>query len=304
MRILVTGGAGFIGSHVCRKLIEEGHEVSVIDDLSTGSLENLTGKEQFYRGNISFALDVEIAFLKFNPEVVIHLAAQAKVGHSIRYPISDLKVNTLGTVNILKSMKKYDVKKIIFASSAATYGDQIEFPVKEDAPKNITSPYAASKLSAENYIEMYGRLEGIEYCTFRFSNVFGPRQSAKDGGVLSIFLNKLLNNEELKVNGNGEQTRDFIYVKDLADAISFSIDNLQGTYNLSTGKEVTLNEVINIMKEFGNLSVSYGPKLSGDIERSVLDNRKLLSAGWQTKYTFEDGLKETLKSLKPGGTTI
>lgn len=299
MRILITGGAGFIGSHVCEKLISQGHKLIVVDNLSTGKKSNISDDILFFNIDIKRKSSLR-TLLRYTKKIdaVIHLAAQTQVSKSITNPRIDAKDNVLSTLNILELMVEFDIKKIIFSSTAAVYGDQhsSHMPLKEDIRLEPRSPYAASKLSSEEYIKMYSRLHDIDYCIFRFSNVYGPRQDVNTGGVIAKFIFNLKECEQVKINGDGEQTRDFIYVKDVADGISYGLENLSGIFNLSTGEETSINEVLNTLSKFLSVNnVSHEKSLTGDIRRSCLSNKRIIKDGWKPNYNFVDSIKETFK---------
>src|SRR5574341_55980 len=219
MRILVTGGAGFIGSHLVDRLIQEGHEVSIVDDLSTGKKKNVNPKAAFYKLDI-LSPKVERVFKKERPEALFHHAAQMDVRRSVKDPIFDGQVNILGTLNLLEQAVKAGTKRVIFASSGgAVYGDQERFPAGEDHPARPISPYGISKLAGEHYLYYYGRTYGLQWTSLRYANVYGPRQDPfGEAGVVAIFALKLLQNEQPVINGTGKQTRDYVAVDDVVEA--------------------------------------------------------------------------------------
>jgi UDP-glucose 4-epimerase len=212
MKVLVTGGAGFIGSNLVDRLIEKKYEVVIIDNLSTGKKEHINKNATFYKADIS-SNEIEDIFKKENINIVIHTAAQIDVQKSINDPIYDCKNNIIGTLNILEACKKHKIEKLVYSSSAAVYGQPDYLPVDEEHPINAMSGYGISKHTPEHYINMYSDIYGLNASILRYSNVYGPRQDPKgEGGVISIFVDKMLNNEEPIIYGDGEQTRDFIYV--------------------------------------------------------------------------------------------
>ncbi|MFD1360704.1 NAD-dependent epimerase/dehydratase family protein [Lentibacillus salinarum] len=295
MKVLVTGGAGFIGSHVVDRLLDENVEVAVVDMSGDNRWEN--SNVTYYEMNI---LDSGLRNIieHEKPDIIYHLAAQISVTRSIADPIADANVNIVGTLRILQCAVKYKVKKIIFASSASVYGKPDYLPIEETHPIQPTSFYGISKSAAETYIRLYRELYGLNYSIFRFSNVYGPRQ-ASDGeaGVISICLNKISENLPFTIYGDGTQTRDFIYVKDVAEACVMA-SSLSGshTINVSSGKKVSLNMLIELLAENAGIStiVNYRNKKPGDIAHSCLQNdlaRKLLQ--WKPKYRLEEGLAET-----------
>ncbi|GKU77077.1 NAD-dependent epimerase/dehydratase family protein [Paenibacillus sp. L3-i20] len=296
MKVLITGGYGFIGSHVADRFQKEGYDVFIIDNMSSGRKENISFKHK------SYALDVENSkceevFRANKFDVIIHLAAQVSVTASISNPRLDSESNVLGLVNMLNLSKKYNVKKFIYASSAAVYGMKAELPIVESADCSPISPYGISKWVGESYSQKWQQLYGLETIGFRFSNVYGPRQDALgEGGVISIFMNRLLNEQSLIIHGDGNQTRDFIYVEDVADAIyRSSYSQLCGVYNLSTNTECTVNEVVEVMGTFQQLKpIAFSDKRSGDIDRSSLSNEKIKrDLDWSPMYSIEEGLKRT-----------
>ncbi len=226
MKVLVTGGAGFIGSHIVDKLIEEGYEVIVVDDLSSGKEKNINKKAKFYRLNIQDS-GLESVFQKEEPDYVNHHAAQIDVRRSVSYPILDAKINVLGTINLLQNCLKYKTRKVIFASSGgAIYGEQQVFPAPENHPLRPISPYGITKLVAEHYLYYYKTIYELDYMSLRYANVYGPRQDPfGEAGVIAIFIKKMLNEEQAIINGDGEQTRDFVYVEDVARANLLAMKN-------------------------------------------------------------------------------
>lgn len=302
MRILVTGGAGFIGSHVCEKLVEKGHELIIVDNMSTGIESNVPDNCLLFKIDIRSKIALH-ALLRFSKKIdaVIHLAAQTQVSNSISNPEEDASENIIGIINVLETMKQFDIPKIIFASSAAVYGNKEQIPIEEYSIPEPTSQYGTSKLSSEEYIKTYSRLYGIEYCIFRFSNVFGPRQNIDTGGVIAKFLDKINNNQPIMIYGDGNQTRDFIYVKDVASAIEHSLIKIAtGTYNLSTGTETSINDLSNLMKEFKDFKIQFKPEQPGDIYKSSLGNKKLICSRWKPHYSLEEALEETFNYTNGG----
>ncbi|MCT4619064.1 MAG: NAD-dependent epimerase/dehydratase family protein [Marinisporobacter sp.] len=299
MKVLVTGGAGFIGSHVVDKLVENGDEVVIIDNLSTGSMDNVNEKAVFYEEDIRNK-EIEKIFDREKPEVVIHHAAQIDIQKSIKDPIFDGNVNILGTINILENCKKYDVKKIIYASSAAVYGTPRYLPVDEAHIVAPISYYGISKHTPEHYIKVYSELYDIKYTILRYANVYGVRQDPKgEGGVVSIFLDMLLNGKNPTIFGDGEQTRDYIYVEDIANANVKSLklgDN--EICNISTNKKTTVTELFNMMREIlkSDCYAIYGDERKGDIKHSTLNNQKAMKLlSWESGYSIGRGLEKTVE---------
>lgn len=303
MKILVTGGAGFIGSHVADLLCASGHDVCIVDDLSTGKKENVPAAARFYQVSITETGVYEV-FEKEKPGVVMHLAAHASVPASVKNPFKDMDINIRGTLNILEASVKHGVKKVVFSSTGgAIYGEQDYFPADENHPFRPLSPYGISKLSAEKYLYAYYKNYGLNYFVLRYSNVYGPRQDPfGEGGVVAIFIMRFLKNEQPVINGTGDQTRDFVYVKDVARANLLAMNSpLTGAVNIGTGREVTVNETFRMIKDItgSGLSEKHGPALPGEQMRSVLSfERARQDLCWEPLFSFEDGLKETAAFFK------
>ena len=303
MRILVTGGAGFIASHVVDKLIELKHHVCIVDNLFNGKEDNINDKATFYKCDITEMEKLKIVFKVEKPEVVIHHAAQIDIQISIEKPVFDAEVNIIGTINILECCREFGVRKIIYPSSASVYGEPRYLPVEENHEINPISFYGISKHTPEYYIKAYARLYGFTYSIFRYANVYGERQDPTgEGGVVSIFVDKLLNNQIPFIFGNGEQTRDFIYVKDIAEANILALykgDN--EIMNISSNKATTVNELFMLMRDIAgsNVEAIYKDVRKGDIEHSYLDNEKARKKlGWKGRFKLEDGLRETVQYYK------
>lgn len=292
-KILITGGAGFIGSHVCDLLISNGYEVVIVDNLSSGNKKNLNSQAKFYNMDIN-SEDLYRVFEENKIDYVFHFAAQANVSFSTKYPKIDATENILGSINILELAKKYGVKKFIPASTAAVYGVPKTLPVDEEHETTCLSCYGISKLTMEQYV----KLSGVNYIIFRFANVYGPRQSAEgEAGVVAIFADKMKRNEDIKINGDGEQTRDFVFVKDIAQAClrAVQIDVKGEIINVSTNSAISINELFETMKikyNYGK-TAEHGEDRLGDIKHSVLDNRKCLNMlGFMPETPLKEGLKE------------
>ncbi|UHA75202.1 NAD-dependent epimerase/dehydratase family protein [Paenibacillus sp. 481] len=296
MRILVTGGCGFIGSFVAERFYKEGHQVWIIDNLSTGQRSNLTFSPTCYEMNVEDARCEEV-FKSGKFDVVVHLAAQVDVETSVRSPQQDAQANIMGLLNMLRLSKAYGVKKFIFASSAAVYGSEGEIPLNEHAEQNPVSPYGIHKWFGEHYCQKWSELYELPTLCFRFSNVFGPRQgNSGEGGVVSIFIQRMLRNEQLIVYGDGGQTRDFIYVEDVADAIYRASDSyLHGVYNLSTTTETSIVQLIDHLADNHPIPhVIHKQPREGDIYRSSLDNSRLKrDLEWVPLYSVQEGLQKT-----------
>ncbi|AIJ06434.1 UDP-glucose 4-epimerase [Methanocaldococcus bathoardescens] len=298
--ILVTGGAGFIGSHIVDKLIENNYDVIILDNLTTGNKNNINPKAEFINADIRDKdLDKKINFKDI--EVVIHQAAQINVRSSVENPIYDGDINVLGTTNILEFMRKYDINKIIFASSVGVYGEPNYLPVDENHPINPLSPYGLSKYVGEEYIKLYNRLYGIEYAILRYSNVYGERQDPKgEAGVISIFIDKMLKNENPIIFGDGNQTRDFVYVGDVAKANIMALNWKNETVNIGTGKETSVNKLFNIIKnEIGfKGNAIYDKPREGEVYRIYLDIKKAESLGWEPEVDLKEGIKRVVNWMK------
>jgi UDP-glucose 4-epimerase len=299
MRILVTGGAGFIGSHITDRLIAEGHEVAVVDNLSTGKKKNVNSEVIFYKIDI-LSPRIERVFKKLRPEVISHHAAQMDVRRSVADPLFDAQVNILGLLNILENGVKYGAKKVVFASSGgAIYGEQECFPAPEDHPTRPQSPYGVSKLCGEHYLHYYHKTYGLEYTSLRYANVYGPRQDPfGEAGVVAIFSQRMLRGEQPIINGNGLQTRDYIYVGDVVEAHMAVLNgNLNGVFNVGTGRETTVNQLFRHIMTITEAQVKevHGPERRGEQFRSCLDASKLQKqADWEPKVSLLEGLKYTV----------
>lgn len=301
MRVLITGGYGFIGSFVADRFYQEGHQVTIIDDLSSGKLDNFVFPHKSYRLGVENS-ECEEVFKNNEFDAVVHLAAQINVVTSLENPYLDAKSNVLGLNNMLHLSAKYKVKKFIFASSAAVYGMNENAPLAEEDTCNPMSPYGINKYLGEYYCKKWTEMYGLDTLCFRFSNVFGPRQGViGEGGVISIFLERLLAEKELYVYGDGEQTRDFIYVEDVANAIYQSVcKEMKGVFNLSTNTENSVNQLIEILNALQPVKeVIYRDNRKGDIARSSLNNNKIKQAlNWKPDFSLEVGLARTYDWFK------
>jgi UDP-glucose 4-epimerase len=300
MKILITGGAGFIGSNIVDRLVQEGYEVVVVDNLSTGKRKNVNRAARFYRCDIR-GWWLERVFRRERPAIVSHHAAQMDVRRSVLDPKFDADVNILGMLNVLRNSIKYGVRKIIFASSGgAVYGEPESLPVAESHPIRPASPYGISKAVGDEYLRYFRDADGLEYVSLRYGNVYGPRQDPSgEAGVVGIFTQKLLRGEQPIINGNGRQTRDFVYVDDVVEANMAAITRAaHGIYNVGTGKESTINELFAMLAGLINPSVRevHGPEKRGEQMRIALDasriNREL---DWESKVSLKDGLARTVE---------
>ncbi|MCQ2788785.1 MAG: NAD-dependent epimerase/dehydratase family protein [bacterium] len=293
--VLVTGGAGFIGSHLTDLLIENNYNVIILDNLSTGNETNINPKAKFYNIDIN-SEKVEDIFKENKIDYIFHLAAQANVSFSTKYPDVDATENILGSIKILKLCKKYKIKKILLASTAAIYGKPEYLPVDEKHSPACLSCYGLSKLT----MEQYTKLLDVNYIIFRFANVYGPRQSALgEAGVVAIFSDKMKKGEDITIDGDGEQTRDFIYVKDITmaclKAMQSSIKNT--IINVSTAKAISINNLFEIMAQIFDYQKTpkHGERRFGDIRHSILDNSKCKE---KLNFAPEVKIEEGLKALK------
>ncbi|WP_209977737.1 NAD-dependent epimerase/dehydratase family protein [Paenibacillus eucommiae] len=297
MHILVTGGAGFIGSHLVDVLVEEGHSVVVIDNLSSGHAANVNDKAELYQLDVTDDRLAEV-FASFKPEVVYHHAAQVDVSASLKNPLHDANVNILGTIHMLELCRKYQVRKLIYASSAAVYGAPHYLPINEAHPIHPQSSYGISKFTAEPYIQMYAQLYGLDYTILRYANVYGIRQDPYgEGGVISIFIDKLLREASLVIYGDGEQTRDFIYVKDVVSANLAALTRGSGSIlNIGSNRSTSIHEIYRMLCEILECSAvpSYEESRPGDIGHSLLDHTLAAEKlGWMPDYSLLRGLTET-----------
>ncbi len=301
MKVLVTGGCGFIGSHIVDILVENDMEVFVFDDLSSGSIENLNEKAKLFTGDIRSRTEIDGLFRVVVPDAVIHHAAQIDVQSSMKNPAYDASVNIQGTVDLLDICSRYGTGRFIYASSAAIYGNPEYLGIDEEHPKNPESFYGYSKLVPETYIRMMSGTRGISHAILRYSNVYGPRQNAGgEGGVVAIFADAMERNANCTIFGDGKQTRDFVYVRDVARANLLALqtdDNM--TLNISTGIETTVNGLFEIMKKTYRYEKNplYAPARPGEISRSWLSNEKAESImGWKPEYSVVSGMEDMKES--------
>jgi len=297
MQVIVTGGAGFIGAHTCRALLARGHGVTAVDDLSHGKREAVPDKFDLV------VLDVRDPKLmgvmeKRRPDAVVHLAAQMDVRKSVADPLFDASVNVLGTLGALESARRAGARRFVFASSGgAVYGEQDVFPATEAHPRRPASPYGTSKLCGEEYVEHYRRAHGISTLCLRYANVYGPGQDPLgEAGVVAIFLHHLLEGRAPRINGDGLQTRDFVYVEDVARANAMAVESVaSGALNIGTACESNIVQLAEkLVKATGGPAPTHGPQAPGEQRRSVIDPaaaRKALA--WEPRVGFEEGLERT-----------
>jgi UDP-glucose 4-epimerase len=305
VRIVVTGGAGFIGSHISDLLIAQGHDVVVVDSLWShggGRRENVPPRASFIHMDIR---DQELSrvFTDFKPEVVYHEAAQHSVAISAKDPILDAQVNVLGLINVLQSAVKAEARKVIFAASAAQYGSPKKLPVNEESPMLPESPYGITKLVAEHYLRYFKAEYGLDYTALRYGNVYGPRQDPNgEAGVIAIFIGRFLSSQGVRIDWDGEQTRDYVYVEDVAAANVAALDKGSGlSFVIGTGKKTSVNQIYDaLVKATGfKAPIEHAPKRAGDV-RSVVFNpaRAKAELGWAAHYALTDGIRKTVEYFK------
>ncbi|MCD8501162.1 MAG: NAD-dependent epimerase/dehydratase family protein [Bacillaceae bacterium] len=309
-KIVVTGGAGFIGSHVVDLLVDAGKQVLIIDNFSTGSRKNINKSELVTVAEIDIRdREALVDVFSQNNDIsgVVHLAAQSKVTPSIERPDLDASINIQGTINVLQASEQQGIKRFIYASSAAVYGQTTDLPIKETSVTAPLSPYGVSKLAGEEYVKAYARLYEMEVYALRFANVYGPRQTAAtEAGVITIFVEQLLKGTQPTIHGDGQQTRDFVYVKDVANAIlaclsSTYAKNNSPVFHVSSGLETSIEQLLTELCSI--LNVQYAPiheeERLGDIKYSYLDHSYLTSTiGWRCKTALKQGLVDTLHYYK------
>ena len=297
MRAVVTGGAGFIGSHLVDALVARGDEVHVVDTLVTGRRENLSPEATLHERDVREPLDD--LFDEVRPERVFHLAAQADVGTSVARPDLDAEVNVLGTLRVLEAARRHEAPLVFSSTGGAIYGECAE-PVREDAERQPLSPYGTSKLAGEEYLATWNRLHGTRHVALRFANVYGPRQLAKlEGGVVAIFMDRLRSGEQATIFGDGQQERDFTYVGDIVAAILAAAGGEPGTYNIGTGAATSVNELWQLCADAAGSDAQavHADPRQGELRRSVLDVSLARAAlGWEPRVPLDRGLRETWES--------
>ncbi len=296
MRALVTGGAGFIGSHLVDALVERGDSVLVLDDLSTGKRENLNPGAAFVEGDVRAAAAVDAAFAEHEPEVCFHLAAQADVRRSVEDPVRDAEINTIGTIRVLEAARPHGTQVVFSSTGGAIYGECAE-PAAETAPREPLSPYGTSKLAAEEYLAAYGRLYGTTHVALRYANIYGPRQDPHgEAGVVAIFLGRLAGGQPPRIFGDGRQTRDYVYVGDVVAATLAAAGHAGGVFNVGTGVETSVLELAEACRRATGVDLEpvFEPARLGELERSVLDPTLAERAlGFRAAVTVEDGIART-----------
>jgi UDP-glucose 4-epimerase len=299
VRILVTGGAGFIASHLVDKLITGGHYVIVVDDLSAGKKENVNSNAQFYQIDICDAVALEEVFRKERPEIVNHHAAHVNVRKSVEMPVYDASVNILGSLNLCELSKKYQIKKFIYVSTGgAVYGESGDLPVKETYPIEPLSQYGVSKHTVEHYLSIFYKLYGLNFTILRYPNVYGPRQSPHgEAGVIAIFSELMLQDKCPIIFGDGTKTRDYVYIDDIIAANLLVLDTLGngGIYNLGWGKEISDLDVFHTVRRAlkSKIEPIFSQKRPGEIDHISLDSSKAANElNWRPKVSFEEGIKQ------------
>lgn len=303
MKILVTGGAGFIGSHIADRMIEQGHSVVILDNLSMGRIENINPKAKFYLLDIG-AKEVDKIFQQEKFDVVYHQAAQMDVRKSVEDPLFDAEVNVKGSLNLLQNCVKYNLKKFLFASTGgAVYGEQQDFPCDESHPLRPVCPYGITKLTMEKYLFYYAVQFGLHYTILRYANVYGPRQNPRgEAGVVAIFSHKLLRGEKPIINGDGKQTRDYVYVGDVVEANLKALEyDKNDIFNVGTGIETDVNTIFHLLNQNigSNAKEKHGPAQPGEQQRSVISYKKAREVlSWQPRMDLKQGLKKTTEFFK------
>ena len=304
MKVLITGGAGFIGSNVADELLDKNYDVVIVDDLSNGKEENIPEKAKFYKCDIRDKKIYDI-FQAEKPDIVIHNAAQLSVRVSVENPLMDADINIMGGLNVINACNETKIKKIIFASSGGTvYGEQEYFPADENHPKNPVCPYGVAKLATENYLYYFYKTFGLEYISLRYANIYGPRQDPYgEAGVVAIFCRRILEGENPIINGDGLQTRDYVYVGDAVDANIKAIEStFVGPVNIGTCKETSVIELFKLLKQISgkdDIEKVYGPAKEGEQRRSQLSYRLAREVlGWHPEVSIEKGLRLTYDWFK------
>ncbi len=305
MRIAVTGGAGFIGSHVVEAYLQAGHEVIVVDNLSTGSRANVPEGAELVVMDVTDPALSEL-FTEYRVDVVNHHAAQTVVSRSVRDPLEDARQNVLGSLNVYEAARRAGVRRIIFASSGGTvYGELLRIPATEEHPLQPLSPYGAAKVAAEQYLLTYGRLYGLETVVLRYTNVYGPRQNPNgEAGVVAIFTERLLRGETPVVYGDGEQTRDYVYVADVAQANVAALQpQAHGVYNCCSGTETSVNALLHLLEQLIGVRCRprYAPLRPGELKRSVCSYARIWrELGWYPRTPLVEGLEQTVRAFRDG----
>lgn len=303
MKVLITGGAGFIGSHIVDALLEEGHDVAVVDDLSSGRRQNLPGGVTLHEVDIR-SPELREVFKSERPEVVCHQAARANVRESLEKPVLYAEVNVVGSVNVLECCRKHGVRKILYASTGgAVYGEPRYLPVTEDHPIHPLDPYGASKHHVEHYLELYQVNHGLDFTALRYPNVYGPRQDRHgEAGVVAIFTGLMLEGTQPVINGTGDQERDFVFVRDVARANLLSLERASGSIlNIGGGVGTSVNQIYSQLAELTGFKQGplHGPAKQGEVSRIFLNpERAHQELGWKVEIPLEEGLSQTVSSFQ------
>jgi len=306
MRILVTGGAGFIGSHIVDTYLAAGHSVAIVDNLSTGRREHVNPRARLYTVDLGAPDALAEVFAREQPQVVSHQAAQKSVRISVEDPAADATINIVGSLHLLEQCRRHGVEHIIFASTGgAIYGDVNVIPTPEDHPAWPVSPYGIAKLTAEHYLYFYHHQYGIPYTALRYANVYGPRQDPHgEAGVVAIFVERLLAGDSVTIFGDGEQTRDYVYVGDVAAANLRALETrAPGPFNIGTGVETSVNTLYHALEQAIGIDrpASYAPARPGEQQRSAVDARHAAQTlGWEPQLSLADGLRRTVEAFRLG----
>lgn len=301
-KVLISGGAGFIGSHIAENYLASGLEAVIVDNLSTGKRENLPSGVTFYERDITSKEDMEEIFFRERPDYVNHHAAQINLRRSIEEPLFDAQVNILGSISLLELSIKYQVQKFIFASTGgAIYGEVQTLPAREDMPALPLSPYGVAKRSVELYLNYYNKVHGLDFVALRYGNVYGPRQDPRgEAGVIAIFISRILRGEPCIIFGDGQKTRDYVYVEDIAKANLLAL-SASGIYNLGTGNETSVLDLVEILKKVSgkDFPVMFDEERKGEINRITLSSEKARKVlGWTPSISLEEGISSTWKWFK------
>ncbi len=306
MKVLVTGGAGFIGSHIVDQLIAEGHEVAVVDSLwaeGGGKESNLNSKARFYRADITDEAALARVFDEVRPDAVSHQAAQHSVAVSTKNPQLDARVNVIGLLNVLTNSTRVGVKKVVFASSGATYGTPTRLPIDEDTPQRPESPYGITKMVAEHYLRYWQESQGLNYTALRYGNVYGPRQDPNgEAGVIAIFAKRFLTHQQLRIDWDGEQRKDYVFVEDVARANVLALSRGDNDiFCIGSGAPTSVTEIYQVLANLTGYEpeITRAPKRPGDIYLSYFNSSKAERLlGWKPSVTFAEGVKITVDYFK------
>ncbi|GHO94407.1 UDP-glucose 4-epimerase [Reticulibacter mediterranei] len=309
MKVLVTGGAGFIGSHIVDQLIAAGHEVAVVDSLwaeGGGKESNLNPNARFYRADITDETSLARIFDEVRPEAVSHQAAQHSVAVSTKNPQLDARVNVIGLLNVLSNSARVEVKKVVFASSGATYGTPTRLPIDEDTPQRPESPYGITKMVAEHYLRYWQESQGLNYTALRYGNVYGPRQDPNgEAGVIAIFAKRFLTHQPVRIDWDGEQRKDYVFVEDVARANVLALSRGDNDiFCIGSGAPTSVNEIYEVLANLTGYKpeITRAPKRPGDIYLSYFNSSKAERLlGWKPSVTFAEGVKTTVEYFKSRG---